>query len=131
MKIIERQKLASEALKGRTIQKAIGSDGISISKRMTVGYAKYADEYGPMDPHQHAEETVYVLSSDRGWVKFGRAEDALTEKVILQGGELLHVPEGEWHVFQHEPGGHVDIIFIYGQVDNIRPESGCFQETDK
>jgi len=128
MEIIKRQQLASEALKGRAIQKAIGSDGKSVSKRMTVGYAKYADAYGPMDPHRHAEETVYVLSADRGWVRFGNTEDALIEKVPLLGGELLHVPEGEWHVFQHEPGGHVDIIFIYGQVDNIRPESGASRE---
>jgi mannose-6-phosphate isomerase-like protein (cupin superfamily) len=123
MKILERRQLASEALKGRAIQKAIGSDAHSESKRMTVGYAKYADAYGPMDPHRHAEETVYVLSSDRGWVRFGKTRNALTERVTLEGGELLHIPEGEWHVFQHEPGGHVDIIFIYGQVDNIRPES--------
>jgi mannose-6-phosphate isomerase-like protein (cupin superfamily) len=128
MKILERRQLASEALKGRAIQKAIGSDGLSVSKRMTVGYAKYADAYGPMDPHRHAEETVYVISSDRGWVRFGKTQNNLTEMVPLQGGELLHVPEGEWHVFQHEPGGHVDIIFIYGQVDNIRPESSASRE---
>ena len=25
-------------------------------------------------------------------------------------------------VFEFKPGGHVDIIFFYGQVDQIRPE---------
>ena len=130
MKILERKHLSSEALKGRAIQKAIGSDGHSASRQMTVGYAKYADAYGPMDPHRHAEETVYVLSSDRGWVRFGKTQAALTEKVPLRGGELLHIPEGEWHVFQHEPGGHIDILFIYGQVDNIRPESSNLREAE-
>ena len=131
MNILERRQLSPEALKGRAIQKAIGSDGRSASKKMTVGYAKYADAYGPMDPHRHAEETVYVISSDRGWVRYGKAEEALTETVPLQGGELLHIPEGEWHVFQHEPGGHVDILFIYGQVDNIRPESSNLNEAQR
>ena len=36
----------------------------------------------------------------------------------------LHTPELEWHVFEYDPGGYVDVIFYYAQVDNIFPSSG-------
>ena len=26
----------------------------------------------------------------------------------------LHIPEGEWHVFEYEEGGSLEILFIYG-----------------
>ena len=123
MNIIEREILPVQALVGRGVQKAIGAEAISTSERMSVGYARYAEEYGPMAPHRHAEEAVYVLSSERAWVRFGPERNDLNQKHLLRGGELLHIPEGEWHVFEHEAGGHVEIIFIYAQVDNIRPEN--------
>jgi hypothetical protein len=37
-------------------------------------------------------------------------------------GLVLNIPEGQWHVFEWRPGGHGDIIVVYGQVDDIRPE---------
>ena len=75
-----------------------------------------------MEPHHHAEEVIYVLSSQNGYVRTGSHPDRLGEQVPLESGLTLHFPELEWHVFEFESGGHVDIIFIYGQVDNIRPE---------
>jgi hypothetical protein len=35
---------------------------------------------------------------------------------------VFFIPAGTWHVFTHEPGGFVDILFFSGQVDDIRPE---------
>ena len=54
-------------------------------------------------------------------VRFEDKEN-LTDRVPLERGMVLHIPEMEWHAFRCGPDGFVDIIFIYGQADNIRPE---------
>ena len=122
MEIIERNQLEEVELPGRLIQKAVGKDSHSTSSRMTMGFATYSAEYGPMEPHHHAEEICYVLSVQDGWLRKGPEKEALGEKIPLAAGMTLHIPPLEWHVFEYGPGGHVDIIFFYGQVDNIRPE---------
>ena len=55
-------------------------------------------------------------------VRWGSDPEALGTPIPLQEGLTLHIPELEWHVFGFGPVGHVDIIYFYGQVDNIRPE---------
>lgn len=122
MNIIKQQDLEKINLPGRIIQKAIGKDGFSLSHKMTVGYAAYSPESGPMEPHQHAEETVYVVSAEDAWVRFGSQATQLGTAIPLLTGMLLHIPELEWHVFEHGKNGFVNILFIYGQVENIRPE---------
>ena len=87
-----------------------------------MGTARYADEFGPMEPHHHAEETVYVLDADRAWVRWGPSADDLPNRIDLEAGLVINTPAWEWHVFEWEPGGHVELLFIYGQVDDIRPE---------
>ena len=66
-----------------------------------------------MEPHQHAEEGIYVIDAKDGWLEWGSEKDQLTEKVDLAAGMLLHVPPGEWHVFKYKEGGFVDIVFVY------------------
>ena len=122
MKIIKREELQKEHLPGRMIQKAVGKDAPSASQKISMGFARYSEESGPMDPHHHAEEVIYVLSAKDGFVREGSHPERLGERMPLESGMILHFPELEWHVFEFDPGGHVDIIFIYGQVDNIRPE---------
>lgn len=122
MNIIHREQLKTEMLPGRAIQKAVGKDSYSSSGRMTMGFAHYSIESGPMEPHQHAEEIVYIIGSENGWVRFGDSLDLLGQRVPLQSGMTLHIPSLQWHVFEYDPGGFVDIIFFYGQVDQIRPE---------
>ena len=122
MKLIQRKDLKSENLPGRIIQKAIGKDAYSQSNKMTMGFANYSDQSGPMEPHHHAEEIVHILSAKEGWVRFGDSPKQLGAPIPLEVGMTLHFPTLEWHVFEFKPGGHVDIIFFYGQVDNIRPE---------
>ncbi len=122
MELLKREDLPEVQLPGRTIQKAIGKDGPVASGKMTVGFARYSAEVGPMAPHQHAEESIYVTSSQKGWVRFGDDPERLGPPMALTAGMTLHFPELEWHVFEYGTGGHVDIVFIYGQVDNIRPE---------
>ena len=72
--------------------------------------------------HHHAEEIVHILRSIDGCLRFGPAPDQLGDPIPLTPGMTLHIPELEWHVFEYGPGGQVDIIFFYGQVDRIRPE---------
>lgn len=122
MKIVYREDLKQEMLAGRIIQKAVGKDSVVDSKKMTVGYASYSAVSGPMEPHNHAEETVVVLDAVDGWVRTGPSKDCLNEKYPLKKGTVMHFEELEWHVFEYGEGGSVDIVFIYGQVDNIRPE---------
>ena len=129
MYLIKREDLQKEFLPGRTIQKAVGKDAVSSSGRMTMGFAHYSDQSGPMEPHHHAEEIVYILSAKDGWVRMGDTPDQLGQPIELKTGITLHFPPLEWHVFEFKPGGHVDIIFFYGQVDNIRPEEILSSQT--
>ena len=122
MNIIDRETLPKEVLPGRIIQKAVGKDAYSRSGKMTMGFGRYCVEVGEMEPHRHAEEIVYVVSADKGFVRYGASLDDMTTIASLETGMTLHIPELQWHVFEYGEGGHVDIIFFYGQTENIRPE---------
>lgn len=122
MRSIHRADVTSDPLQGRTVQRIIGHAASLPSEEMTVGTARYADEYGPMEAHHHAEESVVVLSADRAWVRWGPAKDDLPNRIDLEPGLFINTPAWEWHVFEWEVGGHAEILAIYGQVDNIRPE---------
>jgi len=123
MQIIRREQIPVVELPGRRIQTVTGKGTFSPSTKMTMGFAHYSDQSGPMEPHQHAEEICYVLSAAESWVEQGEAPDRFGEPLPLTPGMTLHIPPLEWHVFRWKPGGHLDIIFFYGQVDHIRPES--------
>lgn len=122
MVLIKRENMKTEILPGRVVQKCVGKDGFSQSSKMTVGFARYSAESGVMEPHHHAEEVVYIVSSHNGWFRYGPEADRMGEKINLESGMTIHFMELEWHVFEFEEGGHVEIVFMYGQVDNIRPE---------
>ncbi len=122
MELVNRADLLRVKLPGRIIQNAVGKASAISSEKMTVGFATYSVESGPMDPHNHAEETVVILDCEKGWVRRGPSKDKLDERFILKKGTVLHFDELEWHVFEYGEDGYVDIMFIYGQVDNIRPE---------
>jgi hypothetical protein len=121
--VLKRKDLDRVKLAGRTLQKAVGGpdEGKVTSTRMTVGFARYSAESGPMEPHHHAEETIYVVDARDGYVRPGTAADQIGDRVQLEAGMILHFPELEWHVFEWDEGGYVDALFIYGQVGNIRP----------
>ncbi|NJS38522.1 MAG: cupin domain-containing protein [Rhodobacteraceae bacterium] len=122
MKLLEANKLDGNPLPGRIIYKAAGRGSPIESGAMTVAFGRYSGEYGPMSPHRHAEECVYILESKGGRVRYGSTPDCSEATRELAAGMLLHFPENEWHVFEYDEGGHIDAMFIYGQVDNIRPE---------
>jgi hypothetical protein len=122
--VLKRPDLDRVRLSGRTLQKAVGGpgEGKVTSTRMTVGFARYSAESGPMEPHHHAEETIYVVDARDGYIRTGMAADRIGDRVQLEAGMILHFPELECHVFEWDEGGYVDALFIYGQVDNIRPD---------
>ena len=122
MNVIKRQHLEEIPLPGRIIQKAIGKDSSVISTKMTMGFAHYSAKSGPMEPHRHAEEICYILNAEKAWVRFGPSLDELTFKVELEPGMTVHFLEMEYHVFEYDEDGYVDLIFFYGQVERIRPE---------
>jgi hypothetical protein len=85
-----------------------------------MGFARYSEESGMMDPHRHVEEIVYVVDAQDGWVRyggFGGEPDELGARVDLQEEMILHFPDGEWHMFGFDEGGHVEIAFFYSQSD--------------
>lgn len=122
MKVLERNDIQKEFLPGRILQRVIGRNSASESEKMTVSICYYSAESGPMTPHNHAEETVFIIDCKDGWVRRGPSKDNLNEKVMLKPGTALHFEELEWHVFEYAEGGFIDAVCIYGQVDNIRPE---------
>jgi mannose-6-phosphate isomerase-like protein (cupin superfamily) len=117
MDLIERKNVVKNPLPGRVIQLVSGGTGaVSPSEVITMGFAHYSIESGPMSPHRHVEEIVYVLESKTGYVRhggFGDAPTELGERIELKPGMTLHFPPQEWHVFEFDEGGHVDIIFFY------------------
>ena len=117
MDLIKRTDVVKKPLPGRVIQLVTGQSGaVSPSDVITMGFAHYSAESGPMAPHRHAEEVVYILESRQGYTRFGGFGDAPTElgeRVVLEAGMTLHFPAKEWHVFEFDAGGHVDIIFFY------------------
>ncbi len=121
MKLIKREDVTKKKLPGRVIQLLVSRSGaVSQSDIMTMGFAHYSAESGPMEPHRHAEEIVYILGADDGWTRYGGSgdePDQLGEKVPLEADMTLHYPKGEWHVFGFGEGGFVDIIFFYSQSD--------------
>jgi hypothetical protein len=104
------------------IEKAVGKESYSASQEMTVGFAHYSEASGPMEAHQHAEEVVYIVSAQGGRLRYGESPEAMDTFHTLETGMMLHIPEAEWHVFEFNATGHVEIIFMYGRVDNIRGE---------
>jgi hypothetical protein len=117
MNLILRNQLPIRPLPGRGIQLVAGKENAaSQSDAVTMGFAHYSIDYGPMAPHRHAEEIVFVLDSDRSTVRhggFGDGPDALGEQIALERDMILHFPENEWHVFGYEEGGHLTIAFFY------------------
>ena len=118
MNLIKRGNIEKMQLPGRVIQQAVGTGkAVSPSSEMTMGFAHYSEASGPMEPHSHAEEIVYILGAQDGWVLYGDNPDGLDHRIDVAEGMTLHIPAQEWHVFQFEQGGYVDIIFFYSTPD--------------
>ncbi len=122
MEYIKQSEVAVDALPGRGLQRIVGKHSVFDSDQMSVGYALYSEEFGEMEPHCHAEETVIITKAEKGWIAWGDTKEHLPNRCTLEAGMVFHIPSGEWHVFRYEAGGCVEIVFIYGQSDQVRPE---------
>ena len=122
MESVHRKGVTVEHLPGRDIQRIVGKGASLESGKMTVGLAHYSASTGAMEPHNHAEETIFVVDAQHAWIKYGPSPADLPNRIDLEPGLTLHIPEWEWHVFEWEGQGYADCLVIYGQVDNIRPE---------
>lgn len=122
MNYINKNSIAIDALPGRGLVRVIGKNSCFDSDKMMVGYALYSAEYGKMEPHAHAEETVIITKAINGYVSWGDEKNHMKDTIRLLEGMVLHIPENEWHMFHYDEGGTVEIIFIYGQTENCRPE---------
>jgi len=122
MKFITTEEIPVKALPGRGVQKAVGLESAITSNKMTISLCTYNDSFGPMEPHNHAEETIYIVDVEDGWILAGDTKDHLPNKVVLKKGMIVHFDPLEWHVFQYGRGGYIVAACIYGQVTNIRPE---------
>lgn len=128
MEFATRKQMTTDELPGRDLQRAVGKNSLFDSDAMTVGYAGYREKCGVMEPHRHAEETVVIFDVKDGYVCWGDEKDNLTYRQKLERGMILHIPENEWHAFTYDEGGFVDIVFIYGTSDNVRPEDNGKQQ---
>jgi quercetin dioxygenase-like cupin family protein len=122
MEIIKKELISKDNLPGRQLQRAVGENSAFLSDQMTVGFARYSEDSGIMSPHNHAEETVIIFDVKDGSIEWGATENNLSNKANLEKGDVIHIPENEWHVFKYKPGGYVEIVFIYGSTKNLRPE---------
>lgn len=122
LEYVNKNDVSIEALPGRGLLRIIGKNSCFDSNSMSVGYALYSEEYGIMEPHRHAEETVIITAAKDGYVSWGDQANNLRHSLKLESGMVLHIPENEWHVFTYDQGGYVEIIFIYGNSENLRPE---------
>ena len=89
---------------------------------MTVGYAIIQKRIW-----HHGAACTCRGNSDHhkignGYVSWGSDAHHLQRTIALEEGMILHIPENEWHAFHYDEGGCVEIVFIYGQGDNCRPE---------
>jgi hypothetical protein len=122
MEMLKRNDLKKGILPGRFVQSAVGSNAAIDSAVMSLGWARFTGEYGPMEPHQHAEESIIVIDAKNGYVRYGSEKDQLCQRISVTSDTVLHFPDQEWHVFEYDEDGYVEILYFYAQSDNIRPE---------
>ncbi len=115
MELIHYGLIETQMLPGRTKKAAVGRDNCMIhSDAMNVFICRYSEESGVMEPHKHGEETIYVTTADRAYMRFGDSPDSLSGRIPLYAGLMAHFKKDEWHVFEYEKGGHLELICMYG-----------------
>ncbi len=116
MKIIKNGEAPTQKLPGRYATRIVGKteDYYYHSDTLHFGHCLYDESVGPMTPHAHAEECMYILSCKDACILSGPARDDMPECAELAPGMVISMPAGEWHVFRYKEGGHVEILYCYG-----------------
>jgi hypothetical protein len=126
MELIKKDGLPIKEMLGRAASTAIGfKEAKYHSEKMTYGYGRFDQKYGIAQPHNHAEELVYIVDCKNATIRYGETEQTLCEPVKLTPGDTVWFKENEWHVFGYEDEskfGFIDLLFFYPSAKNIRPE---------
>ncbi|MGI6005557.1 MAG: cupin domain-containing protein [Christensenellales bacterium] len=114
MDIINRKDIPAFIAPGRKRWAAMGAGGAAIRiDDANVGFARVSLEYGPMEPHKHINEILYVLDAKDAYVRYGDTK-ACEKKQPLSPGDVFRMRDGEWHVFEFEnPDGFLEILTFF------------------
>ena len=98
----------------RTVYPLIKKDeGVMESENMDVGFARFDKNLGEMEPHVHSEECMYVIDCVHAYARFGESKEKLGERVAIVPGMIMRAAAGEWHAFEFENGGFMDIVWFF------------------
>ena len=123
MKFVKKDETVVKHCRARTIYAAIERDGVLSSDNIMMGCARFDKNLGDMIPHSHAEEGMYIIDCAKAYARFGDSAETLGERIPLEAGMIMWAPEGEWHVFEFDDGGFLDIVFcLPSEKDFVRPE---------
>lgn len=123
MRFIKKDEMVIKHCRARTIYAAIEQNGVFTSDKLMMGCARFDKSLGDMIPHTHAEEGMYIIDAAKAYARFGSSPDTLGDRVPLVPGMIMWAAEGEWHVFEFDDGGFLDIVFCLENDKNFkRPE---------
>lgn len=122
MHIIDSSKVEPTKLNGRHIRKIIEKGGVVESQYMSLGMAEFSTDIGPMTPHRHDEEGIYVLEAENCYTRCGDCVENFFEPKKIEPGMFLLYGKDEWHVFEFQGKGYLKIIFFFATGDLKRPE---------
>ncbi len=117
MELIVRKDVPEQLLPGRFMQKIVGKteDGyLSDSRILNIGYCRYCAEAVPHGaPHaRRGDGADPLLRQSLGALRAQQGRPAQQDPVGK--GHDAPYPPREWHVFEYEEGGSLEILFIYG-----------------
>lgn len=100
---------------GRLIERIFGKLSASEVENANMGFAHFSEaEHGPMCPHYHEDEIIYVLEAKDAYTLYGQSKDALDGRMELNSGDVLRYHAGERHIFKFtKPDGYLDILFFF------------------
>lgn len=111
MNMITKEQSLVKHFNARTIYAVIEENGVFQSPGLTMGFARFGKEQGVMTPHIHVEEGMYVIDCANAYARWGDTEQTLGERHPVRPGMIMWAAEGEWHVFEFDDGGFLDIVF--------------------
>ncbi len=122
MKQVTKEEAKVKHCRARTIYAVAEEDGVFKSDHMMMGFARFDKTLGDMIPHSHPEEGMYVIDCARAYVRYGASRETLGERHSIAPGMIMWAAEGEWHAFEFDDGGFMDIVFCLPVGSIVRPE---------
>lgn len=111
MKCVRREDLTPLTLQARQIWRVYGENA-AVDDRLSYGFAHFAPEYGPMKPHKHEREWIYVLDAHQATARYGTDFGSMNSSSHLKAGDFLRFEDQECHVFEFgSNAGYLDILW--------------------